>query len=354
MKHRMILLTCLAALLFNTVASAQVIDFGLFNNPSGSNKLEVRLKASQDVMDDALSAAVFTVRFPASYGVNLTVVPGSSPYGFAFAGPVGNSGGYRYYRFQFANNFTVTWNAGEEYTAVILQHSNDGVGVGTFELVTGDSWTSGANNGNFYIELDGLEKEGVFYHPSTAAPLPVELNTFNAKALHDGSISLDWESATERDMAYYGVEYSKDGRQFAELGKEQARGSEHTAAQYVYNHKTPAAGLNYYRLRMTDRRGAYEYSPVRQVLIDREDADFTVLPNPSSGPLTLTSNRLDKYDENLMFQVVDDQGRIIRTDRLVSEKTGLDMSNESSGSYFLQVVSERDIIARFPILLARQ
>lgn len=353
MKQQMILLTSLACVFLHGIVSAQVIDFGIYNNPSGSNKMEIRLRASQNVVDGALSAGVFTVRYPAAYGVNLTVVPASSPYGFAFAGPVGNSGGYRYYRFQFANNFNVNWTAGQEYTAVVLQHSNDGSGIGSFELVTNDSWTNGFN-GNFYIELDGNEKQGVFYHPSTAVPLPVELNAFNAKALHDGSVMLDWESATERNMAYYAVEHSKDGHQFNELGKEPARGSEQSVAAYVYNHKTPAAGLNYYRLRMVDQRGAYEYSPIRQVLMDGEDADFTLLPNPSSGPLTLTSRHLDKYAEGLTFQITDEQGRIIRTDRLVSEKTGLDLGHESSGSYFLQIRSNREIVAVFPIMIARQ
>ncbi|HLP95073.1 MAG TPA: SprB repeat-containing protein, partial [Saprospiraceae bacterium] len=142
-------------------ATAQLlVDMRIVNFPANSDKLEVRLRATEDVVDLTYSGGIFTVRFPSTLGGSLTVF--SSPYSYTFAGPVGNDGTYDYYRFQFAFPFTgVDWDACTEYVAATLQYSA-GPANGPFELITGNAWT-GANNGDYYQELDGLDLTGVFY-----------------------------------------------------------------------------------------------------------------------------------------------------------------------------------------------
>lgn len=342
------------ALLFLINGVSAQVQFGIFNSPSNSNRLEIRLKSTQTVTDASFSSAVFTVRFLKTYNVTLSVVTGAAtnPYGFTFVSPAGDDGTYKYYRFYFVNFFTVNWNAGQEYLATTLQHNNAGSGTGTFELVTNIPWTN-TNNGNFFVELDGLFVHNGFFQATAAAPLPVELLHFNAKALPDGSAGLDWESGTEKDLAYYEIEHSTDGQNFQAIHKMPRQGRESLRTQYNYVHKTPAAGNNFYRLRMVDNNGAFEYSPLRQVVMDRENADFTVLPSPTNGPVALTSRRLEKYPEGLLYQLTDNNGRLIRTDRIVSERTDFDLSNEPSGTYYLNVLSDRARIMQFPILLTQ-
>ncbi|MBN8680928.1 MAG: SprB repeat-containing protein, partial [Chitinophagales bacterium] len=163
-------------------ATAQLlVDMRIVNFPANSDKLEVRLRATEDVVDLTYSGGIFTVRFPSTLGGSLTVF--SSPYSYTFAGPVGNDGTYDYYRFQFAFPFTgVDWDACTEYVAATLQYSA-GPANGPFELITGNAWTS-ANNGDYYQELDGLDLTGVFYsYKAVATNISCNGNT-------DGAIDL--------------------------------------------------------------------------------------------------------------------------------------------------------------------
>lgn len=354
MKHSILISFYLLVLLGTGKMSAQsIIDLGIFNQPANSNKLEIRTRSTQNVSPGYLSGLVFTVRHPATYGVSLSVDFGP-PY-FLQASGTGTSDGYVYYSFSFGGNpFLVNWTAGVSYLAGVLSIVNEGgSGMGTFELVTHDPWTI-ANNGNYYVELNGTNMRNVFFQPNTAAPLPVELQSFKAKALPNGSAQLDWESTSEVDLAHYVIEHSSDGYRFSDLGKESARGGQNVTTAYEYNHISPQPGVNYYRLRMVGIRGDHEFSPIQTVTFDKEDADFTVLPNPSIGPLILTSRHLDKYADGLKFQLTDNSGKLIRMDNITDEKTNFDLSNEPAGAYFLNILSESQQITQFRIVLAKQ
>lgn len=354
MKQRIILsIYTLLFLFVGKVSADPIVNLGIFNSPVNSNRLEIRTQTTQDVTA-YLSGMVFTIRHPISYNVNLTI-NGGPPYFFSTTVTKTTYDNYRYYSFQFSHDpEEVTWLAGVSVPAAVINIINEGgSGNGIFELVTGDPGVI-ANNGNLYVELNGTNMGLGFYQFSTAAPLPVELLSFNAKALPNGSVDLDWESAFEKQMAYYEVEHSMDGQQFTALGKESAKGGENVTAQYRYNHKTPQAGTNYYRLRMVGLDGEFRYSHLRNVILEREDADFSLLPTPTSGPLALTSRRLDKYVDGLLYQLTDNTGRLIRMDKITTDRTQFDLSNEPSGAYYLNILSERERIAQFPILVTKQ
>jgi hypothetical protein len=271
---------------------------------------------------------------------------------------VATSGLYTYYVYSFGgSNINQNWSAGQEVFALGLV-VNGGSGTATFELTT-DLFAQGMTGGDpFYQELaangqngGGLGQQNVLYSTSTSAVLPVELLSFNAKLLSNGSVSLDWESATEKELAYYEVEHSIDGQQFHTLGKEAAKGGQNVTTHYSFNHLSPQAGVNYYRLRMVGTNGTFEFSPLRKVILDTQDADFSILPTPTAGPLLLTSRHLDKFTEPLTYQLLDNTGRLIRTDKIIDEKTTFDLSNEPAGAYFLHILSDRAQIAQFPLVL---
>lgn len=349
MKQRIMLSFCLL-FLAGLISAQSTIDLGIFNYPANSNKLEIRTKSTQAYEPGYLSGLVFTIRYPASYNVSLqmNVAP---PFFVALTGQ-GTLSGYKYYSFSFGGGpFVVNWASGVEYVAGVVNIINEGgSGLGSFELVAQDQWTID-NNADFYVELNGVSNHRNFYQSSTAAPLPVELLSFQAKSLPNGSVGIDWVATSEHQLAYYEVEHSTDGRQFHVLGKEAARGEQNASTPYTYNHKSPQGGHNYYRLRMVGENGAFEFSPLRTVTLDSGDIDFSAFPTPTAGPLLLTSRNLEKYPDGLLYQLVDNTGRLIRTDQITDEKTNFDLSNEPSGTYFLNIRSQREQVAQFPVVL---
>ena len=147
------------------------LDIGIFNQPAGSNQLEIRLIPNQTLTNAVYSAGVFTIRYPQSYGVSL-VAPtnlNASLFNYNLANQ-GIAGGYQYYSFSFVSPYTINWTAGSAYTIALIHIvSGSSSGTGTFEIVN-DAWTA-AHNGDVYQELNGNVAQGIIYQPSATAPL---------------------------------------------------------------------------------------------------------------------------------------------------------------------------------------
>lgn len=162
----------LPAFLYVLHVSAQpMLDIGIFNNPLNSNKLEVRIRPSENIVDGVYSAGVFTIRHPVSYGVTL-VAPSAlnAPlFNYNLANQ-GTDGIYQYYSFSFTSPNLVNWTAGVSYPIAIIQISSGAsAGTGTFEIVN-NAWTA-ANNGNVYQELNGGLAAGFIFQATAMAPL---------------------------------------------------------------------------------------------------------------------------------------------------------------------------------------
>jgi hypothetical protein len=326
---------------------SQIIDLGIFKKAVNSSQLEVRLRSAENVVDGAYSGGVFTVRFPSSYGVTLSAVPNTAQYGYAFAGPVGQSEGFDYYRFQFSGSVnTVNWVKNQEYPLISLQVKGSMVPRAKFELVTNAPWTR-ANNADFYQELNGLELQRGFYR------VPIKVRSFNATALPDRTVKLDWEFDSDTDLAFSEVEYSADGREFGLIGTEAAHSeTDRFSSAYNFIHAKPKPGINYYRIRMVDINGMEERTIVRAINFDDLDADFSVFPNPTSGPLTLVSRNLAKYVSGVHYQLVDNSGKVILFNNVRDDNVTLDLSKLPSGGYYLQVMTDQESLAKFQVVVA--
>ncbi|HOY06242.1 MAG TPA: T9SS type A sorting domain-containing protein, partial [Saprospiraceae bacterium] len=77
-------------------------------------------------------------------------------------------------------------------------------------------------------------------------------------------------------------------------------------------------------------------------------------PNPTSGPLLLTSRHLDKYKTGLTYQLTDNTGKLLRTEKITGEKTNFDLSNEPAGAYYLNILTDREQVVQFPIVVTNR
>lgn len=115
-----------------------------------------------------------------------------------------------------------------------------------------------------------------------AITLPVTLARF-AGTLLDNAVSLSWTTTEEAGSSHFDIERSADAREFNQLGRVQAKGESAATLQYRFVDTKPLAGNNYYRLRMVDTDGKFEYS--RTVVIDNgaNSVAFELLGNPAAG-----------------------------------------------------------------------
>lgn len=146
-------------------------------------------------------------------------------------------------------------------------------------LVPGDTvyirfWAYYANEGDFLICAS-----------PNISTLPVEMLSFTATAESDG-ILLNWTTASERNSDHFTVEHSTDNRIFTRIGQLAAAGSSSSQLHYAFRHRSPAMGINYYRLVQVDKDGTSERSWTEACRADRGTSAL-LYPNPVQDLLSV-------------------------------------------------------------------
>ncbi|MBO2012787.1 FG-GAP-like repeat-containing protein [Hymenobacter negativus] len=149
-----------------------------------------------------------------------------------------------------------------------------------------------------------------FYLTGSTAPLPVELTSFTAEQ-QGTAVRLAWATASEKNSAYFDIERSTDGREFAKIGRLAAQGSKTSPSDYAYLDdklaSSPTRTHIYYRLRQVDQNGSSTYSPVRDVVVGGK-GQLALFPNPTAGGATLIGTVL-----GTRVRVFDSLGREVST-----------------------------------------
>lgn len=126
-----------------------------------------------------------------------------------------------------------------------------------------------------------------------AAVYPVELLHFSA-SLQEGGVLLEWKTAMESNSMGFEVQRKTGGGQpWAVAGFLPGAGISAFPAQYQFLDALdglPNVGTLYYRLRMIDTDGSFEYSPEVELDLAGSAAAFMLAspyPNPASDVITI-------------------------------------------------------------------
>jgi hypothetical protein len=118
--------------------------------------------------------------------------------------------------------------------------------------------------------------------PLTAANcdilLPVKLSSFGAR-VSNCATSLNWTSEIESGFKNYEVEYSSSGANFKTIAVVPAGNITGAPQKYSYTDPTPRQGNVYYRLKMVDTDGKFDYSKIVVMKINCNESQLTVYPN---------------------------------------------------------------------------
>lgn len=112
-----------------------------------------------------------------------------------------------------------------------------------------------------------------------SAPLPVSFTSVKAYQQNSG-IAVEWKVANQTNIKNYEIEKSTNGTTFIAVATQAAIGTSGADAAYNWFDANPVAGNNYYRIRSVANSGDTRYSEIVNVKISKEDAAFTVSPNP--------------------------------------------------------------------------
>jgi hypothetical protein len=178
-----------------------------------------------------------------------------------------------------------------------------------------------------------------------SSPLPVELTTFNANCTENAT-TINWQTASEHNSAYFEVEKSRDGSIWNLIETVSAAGNSTSLIDYSIIDSEKAMEVVYYRLNQVDIDGASKiYGPISVSCDETIDFTATIFPNPTAKDFSVSF--LNSEAQNFDIQLIGTDGKVVyQTTRLVEAgATILPLSSEylNAGVYSLHVKGENTL-----------
>ena len=157
---------------------------------------------------------------------------------------------------------------------------------------------------------------------------PVTLTSFTATK-QDNNVLLNWQTATEINTAYFNIQRSTNGKDFATVGSVNAKGAD------SYTSLTPIPSPKeretvYYRLEIVDKDGSKTYSEIRT--ITNYESGITISPNPAKDVVYISGKGM------MHISVMDNTGKIVIHKTLDTvDNTSINIANLSKGVYYISV-----------------
>jgi hypothetical protein len=164
---------------------------------------------------------------------------------------------------------------------------------------------------------------------SSGAALPVDLISFTAE-LQNRGVLLTWNTASEKNNAYFAMERSTDGRTFSEIGRITGRGTSDIVNSYNYTDAAAAqtgVPIVYYRLKQVDTDGKFTYSKVAPVTLN--NTLINLYPNPASERVTVTA------PGTTQVQIINGQGQMV-LQKAFTSSIEIDIRSLAKGVYIFR------------------
>ena len=189
---------------------------------------------------------------------------------------------------------------------------------------------------------------GLYQSPSPVTadntPLPILLSSFRIVPHGISAAELQWVSASEINSHYFRIERSSDALNWVFVDDVSAAGNSSSSISYSYEDQGLSEGREpltvlYYRLKMVDLDGTYEYSEIRAFNVSANlDEEVSIYPNPAYDEVYFGS----EDDINIeSIRINDNTGRLIALPILQNSR--LDVSYLPPGIYVIEILTDKGI-----------
>ena len=173
-----------------------------------------------------------------------------------------------------------------------------------------------AGSYRYYCEIHSLDGvTGMVGTFTASGVVPVNLKNFEVTC-SGKTVVANWQTATEQNLSYFSLQKSSDGEKYVETARIDARGNSDKPESYTYQDEwlDMNARYIYYMLKIVEKDGKYNLSPVR--LVRNEQASSKLITQIGPNPLSREVGHLmlqfyaDK-DTDMKTLVVDARGKTV-------------------------------------------
>ena len=224
------------------------------------------------------------------------------------------------------NNFCVYNDSGNTVTVTGLNLATN---------YTFDIYEYNGTNGNHVYRITSPLSGSI-------STLPVKLISFEAQK-EENKIVLNWVSASEINSDVFEIQKLENSGEFKQIGKVKAAGNSNRNRFYTYN---DFSNLNefeiFYRLKMIDKDGSFEYSPIVSVQSDKQNIELNISPNPNKGTMLIEW----KNQNGFSYELINLNGKEVLSGSASSNSIGLEIPSEFKGLFILVCRSGDQIIQK--------
>ena len=168
---------------------------------------------------------------------------------------------------------------------------------------------------------------------SAANPLPVELIGFSGRKENDKNLLL-WTTLSELNSDYFLIERAEDGIAFSAIGTVSSHGTSNERRDYQFVDNDVILSRSYfYRLKMVDFDGTYEYSETILVTPDFSNSQILVYPNPSKDFIEIKGVDVNNVNQLILYDL---DGSVVRTSSSIKSRL-IPMFDLPDGQYLLRI-----------------
>jgi len=167
--------------------------------------------------------------------------------------------------------------------------------------------------------------------------LPVDLLAFNATCIED-KIVLKWSTSNEINLKNFEIQRRINNSNWETIATVEANNNHSVINEYEYFVTNSSSEIYYFRLKMNDINGSYEWSNLVSLKCNFS-TEVSIFPNPTSSFVTIKG-------ENMIFEAVDYQLFNVLGELIVSEKIKaltnefqINLSDLPVGIYYMKIPS---------------
>ncbi len=240
---------------------------------------------------------------------------------------------------------TVTFTTAEPIG--LVPQIQDGLGGPILPMVTPSPYTytlSGLTDCDFEFRFYMAWAAGGLFISEyiDVGSLPIYLNFFSANLNRSNFVELNWSTLQEINSSSFIIYRSYDGISWESLNEVPAHGNTNIEMKYSYIDKDIRSNYKnisnlFYRLKMIDKDGSFEYSPIRNVPLIAKENKVQIFPNPVSEQFTIRGD-LKLYQ----IKILNSTGQICHKFDLNGKTQTIDISSLPSGLYFVNVLNRNN------------